>query len=76
MPTKTKPKPIRRHVELTEQADQQLHQLQEMTGAASLSEVMRRALATYKLVVEHQNAGGDHEVIFRSGDRDQYLRIV
>ncbi len=45
---------IRRFVDLTEHADEQLHALQRKTGAASLSEVICRALATYERCIEHR----------------------
>ena len=36
------------------------------TGKSEFTDVIRRAIATYKLIVDHQADGG--EVIFRSAD--------
>jgi len=45
------------NLELTPQAKAQLDELQARTGAASLSEVIRKALATYDALCQQKSEG-------------------
>jgi hypothetical protein len=54
---------------------QQLEELEIRTEAGSLTEVVRRALALYDLVVEHQEGAG--KLIFRHADgSEETLRVL
>lgn len=47
----------------------------EVTGAVSLTEVIRRALSLYDVVVEHTGEGG--KVVFRHRDgEEETLRLI
>jgi hypothetical protein len=58
---------VRLNLDLQTEVKERLDGLQERTGAASLTEVIRRALALYDLVVDHQKAGGRIQLYNRDG---------
>lgn len=49
--------------------------IQERSNAASLTEVMRRALALYDLMTEHLTNGGNVVLVDRDGAQEK-LRIL
>jgi hypothetical protein len=59
-------KRARLHIEVPEETRERLAKIQTDTGAASISEAVRRALALMHVVLEHEAAGG--KVIFRNRD--------
>lgn len=66
---------IRLSLDVSPKVREQLNLLEEKTEAGSITEVIRRALALYDLVVEHQDEGG--KLIFRnSGGQDEFLRVL
>jgi hypothetical protein len=66
---------IRLNLELSREVHEQLQTLQHETGAASLTEVIRRALALYDVVVDHVADNG--KVVFRySDDAEETLKII
>lgn len=68
-------KKVRLNLELAREVHEQLQKIQEATGAASLTEVIRRALSLYDLVVEHTGEGG--KVVFRQADgEEETLRLI
>jgi hypothetical protein len=66
---------VRLNLELSRDVYDQLLQIQVATGAVSLTEVIRRALALYDIVVEHTGEGG--KVVFRNAEGDEEtLRLI
>jgi hypothetical protein len=72
---KKDPGGVRLHLELSEAVHERLLALRERTDAASLSEVVRRALATYELIVD-RTKGGDRVVVRTSSGEDLALIVV
>ena len=56
------------NLELTNGAKKQLDDLQKLTEAASVTEVVRRALAIYDALAQHKSDGW--EIILRKKDKD------
>jgi hypothetical protein len=68
-------KKVRLNLELARDVHEQLQKIQAGTGAASLTEVIRRALSLYDVVVEHTTDGG--KVVFRFPDgEEETLRLI
>lgn len=66
---------VRLSLDVTPTVRQQLEDLEIRTEAGSLTEVIRRALALYDLVVEHQEDGG--KLVFSHPDgSDETLRVL
>lgn len=66
---------VRLNLELNKEAHAHLQKLQDETGAASLTEVIRRALAVYGGVVGHVKENG--KVVFRFSDgTEEVLRLI
>ena len=65
----------RLNLSLTPQAKDELESLKKLAQKSSLVEVIRAALAVYKIVVEHQQSGG-RVVLRSSGTDDETLRLV
>jgi hypothetical protein len=66
---------VRLNLELARDVHDQLQKIQTVTGAASLTEVIRRALALYDVVIEHTNERG--KVVFKyPDDSEETLRLI
>ncbi|HEY3898252.1 MAG TPA: hypothetical protein VGM54_06550 [Chthoniobacter sp.] len=66
---------VRLSLDVTPKVREQLDLLEARTEAGSITEVIRRALALYDLVVEHQQEGG--KLIFRHADgEEESLRML
>jgi len=52
-----------------------MQRVQKRSNAASLTEVLRRALALYDLITEHVSEGGDIVLVDRAGTKEK-LRIL
>lgn len=59
-------KKTRLNLQVSEDVKALLEDLTKKSGASSLTEVIRRALAYYDVLVEHNNEGG--QVVFRHKD--------
>lgn len=69
MPTK----PDRINLEISPTAKQRIQRLREVTDAHSLSEVVRRALATYDTLVQERSRGGRIVVVLEDGSEKELL---
>lgn len=66
---------VRLSLDITPRVREQLTDLEKKTEAGSITEVVRRALALYDLVVEHQGEGG--KLIFKHTDgEEESLRVL
>lgn len=66
---------VRLSLDVTPRVREQLGDLETRTEAGSITEVIRRALALYDLVIEHQGEGG--KLIFRHSDgEDEVLKVL
>ena len=66
---------VRLNLEVSPTVRDRLEYLQKESEAESMTEVIRRALAVYELLLAHRGAGG--EVLLRSsGDPDRQLVLV
>ena len=66
---------VRLSLDITPRVREQLSHLEKKTEAGSITEVVRRALALYDLVVEHQREGG--KLIFKHTDgEEESLRVL
>ena len=75
MAKKTTDERIRLNLAITPAVHDRLHRLREMSESESLTEVVRRAMAVYDLVLSHQNLGGD--VVLKHLDgREESIRII
>ena len=75
-PNKTNPSErIRLNLEFAPQIYDQMQEVQHRSHAASLTEVLRRALALYDLVTEHIIDGGDIVLVDNKGKQEK-LRIL
>lgn len=63
----------RLHLELDSVAKKQLEETKIATRAATSAEVVRRALALYATVVEHQRDGGVVIFKFRDGSEERLM---
>ena len=67
--------PYKLNLSLNPEAKVELDSLKTKTHKSSLVDVIRAALAVYKIVMEHQLSGG--RVVLRdANNRDETLRIV
>ena len=67
--------PYKLNLSLNPEAKLELDSLKAKTDKSSLVDVIRAALAVYKIVMEHQLSGG--RVVLRDADsHDETLRIV
>jgi hypothetical protein len=74
MPQKSQDR-VRLSLDVTPKIREQLDHLETQTEAGSITEVIRRALALYDLVVEHQSEGG--KLVFRdAAGNDELLRVL
>ena len=74
MISKTKRK-IRLNLQFTEAIKENITDLQNRTQSPTLTDVFRKALALYDLIVTHTKSGGD--VIFRHKDgREETVRFL
>ena len=72
--TKT-PDRTRLSLDVSPKVREQLDLLETRTEAGSITEVIRRALALYDLVTEHQSEGG--KLVFRFPDaEDEILKVL
>lgn len=67
------PKPDRLNIEISSTAKQRVEHLRQMTDAASISEVVRRALATYDALLAEKNRGARVVVILADGREKELL---
>jgi hypothetical protein len=66
---------VRLSLDITPRVREQLTHLEAKTEAGSITEVVRRALALYDLIMEHQDEGG--KLIFKHMDGDEEtLRVL
>lgn len=63
----------RLHLELDAVAKKQLEDTKTTTRAATAAEVIRRALALYSTVVEHQQEGGSVVFRFKDGAEERLM---
>jgi hypothetical protein len=71
----TEQNPYRLNLTLIPEVKQELEELRVKTRKSSLVEVIRGALAVYKVIVDHQHSGG--RVVFRNADNsEETLRFV
>jgi hypothetical protein len=78
MPNQSKsspPEKVRLNLEFPAPIYEQLESVQQRSHAASLTEVLRRALALYDLVTEHVVDGGEI-VLMDSKGKQEKLRIL
>lgn len=68
-------KKIRLNLDLTATVKDQLDKLQIRTEASSLTEVIRRALAVYDLMIEQEEMNGKIFLEDKNGERER-LRII
>ena len=61
--------PYRLNLTLSQDAKNELEVLKTITQKSSLVDVLRAALALYKVIIEHQQSGG--RVIFRNADKSE-----
>jgi len=66
---------VRLNLEFPPQIYDQMQEVQRRSHAASLTEVLRRALALYDLVTEHTVDGGDIVLVDSEGKQEK-LRIL
>lgn len=68
-------KKTRLNLQIPKVVKDQLSELEEKSGATSLTEVIRRSLSFYDVLIDHVNEGG--EVIFvRKDGTEEKLRIL
>ena len=68
-------KSYRLNLALNPEAKDELELMRQKTGKSSLVDVLRAALAVYKIIVDHQSEGG--RVVFRHADNsEETLRFV
>ena len=66
---------IRLSLDVDAKAKAQIEIIRKRTGAASLTDIIRRAVALYDLVTEHVGQGG--KLVFRHADgREETLRLL
>lgn len=61
-------------LEMTARARARVKRLMDLGDTESMSEVIRRALAAYEMLLEHEAAGG--RVVLRSDAGEEVLRVV
>lgn len=62
-------------LDVTPAVRERLRSLEERTEAGSITEVIRRALSLYDLVIEHQDEGG--KIVFEHSDgARENLRVL
>lgn len=71
----TPPEKVRLNLELSCQVHEQMQTLQKRSGATSLTEVIRRALALYDVITEHLSDGGRIILRHKNGDEEN-VRLV
>ena len=75
MATAKEPERVRLSLDVSKRVKDDLTKLANRTDAGSLTEVIRRALVLYDLVIEHQEDGGN--VVFRHSDKtEESLRVL
>lgn len=68
-------KRVRINLEIDSDVREAMAELQQKSGATSVTEVIRRALAVYDLITDHTMHGG--KLILRNSDgEDEQLRIL
>ena len=72
---KTEAGAYRLNLSMTPQVKDELELLKRTTQRSSLVDVIRAAVATYKLIIEHQQAGG-RVVLRKLGTDDETVRFV
>jgi hypothetical protein len=66
---------VRLSLDVSARVRAQLENLESRTEAGSITEVVRRALSLYDLVIEHQEEGG--KLVFRHSDgEEELLRVL
>lgn len=66
---------VRLSLVLTSRAKERLERLQEMTDADSMSEVVRRALIAYELLLQNQQDGGRAVLENGDGETDRVVLV-
>lgn len=64
---------IRLNLELTPIARDRLERLIELSDADSMTEVVRKALAVYEVVLDHQKTEGETLLRFKDGSEQRLL---
>jgi hypothetical protein len=70
------PEKVRLNLEFAPQIYDQMQEVQQRSNAASLTEVLRRALALYDLVTEHIIVDGGEILLVDSKGKPEKLRIL
>ena len=66
---------VRLNLDLDPKVKAQLEALRIRSGASSISEVIRRSIALYDLVIQHQSEGGT--LVFKHSDEtEESLRLL
>ncbi len=68
------PKVERLNLTVTPRGRKQIEQLVKRTGAASITEVIQRAVAAYDFLVEEKEKGG--ELVVRNGDKEKSVVLL
>ena len=63
----------RLNLEMTVKVKENLERLREQTDAQSFTEVIRRALALYRSLLDYKNTGAQIILRTKDGDRDVFL---
>lgn len=72
-PRATSPKVKRFNLELPQAAFDRIREIESITEAASVSEVLRRSLKLYDFLVRQQQDG--KEVVIRDGESENVLHL-
>lgn len=65
----------RLNLQVPQRVRDQLDELEQKSGATSITEVIRRSLAYYEILIDHINEDG--EIIFRHKDgREEKLKVL
>jgi metal-responsive CopG/Arc/MetJ family transcriptional regulator len=62
-------------LEVPKETRDQIDDIVKRSGAASLTEVIRRALALYDLVLEHEHEDGKIVLRYKDG-REEVIRLI
>jgi hypothetical protein len=71
----TAPARIRLNLEYPSDVHQQMQIVQQRSHAASITEMLRRAVALYDLITEHISGGG-HVILRNEKGKEETLRIL
>ena len=72
-PARTEPK-VRLNLEISQAVRERLERLRERTGAETITEVIRRALALHELLLDQTDQGG--EILARKDGHERLFVLV